>query len=80
MLGILILLLRGKAPTAHHPMLFSKELHDTLNEYVRFRHVFRAPYSFFIGLKLQAQWPIVQWLAYLGKTPDPRCELVEAKL
>ena len=40
------LLLRMKKPTAHHPALLSSELHDTLNEYLRFRHVFRNSYSF----------------------------------
>ena len=40
------LLLRMKAPTAHRPALLSEELHDTLNEYLRFRHVFRNAYSF----------------------------------
>jgi hypothetical protein len=33
------LLLRMKSPTAHRPALLSEELHDTLNEYLRFRHV-----------------------------------------
>jgi hypothetical protein len=40
------LLLRMKTPTAHRPALLSEELHDTLNEYLRFRHVFRNAYSF----------------------------------
>ena len=40
------LLLRTKTPTARHPALLSEELHDTLNEYLRFRHVFRNAYSF----------------------------------
>ncbi len=40
------LLLRMKTPTARHPALLSEELHDTLNEYLRFRHVFRNAYSF----------------------------------
>ena len=35
------LLLRMKSPTAHRPALLSEELHDSLNEYLRFRHVFR---------------------------------------
>ena len=40
------LLLRMKTPTASHPALLSEELHDTLHEYLRFRHVFRNAYSF----------------------------------
>ena len=32
---------RMKSPTAHRPALLSEELHDSLNEYQRFRHVFR---------------------------------------
>ena len=40
------LLLRMKTPAAHRPALLSEELHDTLNEYLRFRHVFRNVYSF----------------------------------
>jgi hypothetical protein len=40
------LLLRMKTPTAARPALLSLELHDTLNEYLRFRHVFRNAYSF----------------------------------
>ncbi len=40
------LLLRMKTPTARRPALLSEELHDTLNEYLRFRHVFRNAYSF----------------------------------
>lgn len=40
------LLLRMKAPSAHRPALLSPELHDLLNEYLRFRHVFRNAYSF----------------------------------
>ena len=40
------LLLRMKAPTVHRPALLSEELHDILNEYLRFRHVFRNAYSF----------------------------------
>lgn len=34
------LLLRMKTPTARRPALLPGELHDTLNEYLRFRHVF----------------------------------------
>lgn len=40
------LLLRMKEPTANRPALLSDELHDTLLEYLRFRHVFRHAYSF----------------------------------
>lgn len=40
------LLLRMKTQTARRPALLSEELHDTLNEYLRFRHVFRNAYSF----------------------------------
>jgi hypothetical protein len=31
-----------KSPTAHRPALLSEELHDTLNEYLRFRHVLKT--------------------------------------
>jgi hypothetical protein len=40
------LLLRMKTPTAERPALLPVELHDALNEYLRFRHVFRSAYSF----------------------------------
>lgn len=40
------LLMRMISPTGRRPALLSKELHDTLNEYLRFRHVFRNAYSF----------------------------------
>jgi len=40
------LLRRMKTPTARRPALLSEELHDALNEYLRFRHVFRSAYSF----------------------------------
>ena len=40
------LLQRMKTATARRPALLSEELHDTLNEYLRFRHVFRNAYSF----------------------------------
>ena len=40
------LLLRMKTPTARRPALLPEELHDSLNEYLRFRHVFRNAYSF----------------------------------
>jgi hypothetical protein len=51
------LLLRMKSPTAHRPALLSVELHDTLNEYLRFRHVFRNAYSF--DLDWQKMSPLV---------------------
>jgi hypothetical protein len=40
------LLQRMQMPTARRPALLTAELHDTLNEYLRFRHVFRNAYSF----------------------------------
>ncbi|MGA2750001.1 MAG: hypothetical protein ABSG59_14595 [Verrucomicrobiota bacterium] len=40
------LLMRMNMATAHRPALLSEELHDTLNQYLRFRHVFRNAYSF----------------------------------
>src|SRR5271168_3557882 len=40
------LLSRMKTPTLHRPALLPGKLHDTLNEYLRFRHVFRNAYSF----------------------------------
>lgn len=40
------LLLRMKQPRANHPALLSPDLHDTLLDYLRFRHVFRNAYSF----------------------------------
>ena len=51
------LLLRMKTSTAHHPALLSEELHDALNEYLRFRHVFRNAYSF--DLDWQKMSPLV---------------------
>jgi hypothetical protein len=51
------LLLRMKTPTAHRPALLSAELHDPLNEYLRFRHVFRHAYSF--DLDWQKMSPLV---------------------
>jgi hypothetical protein len=51
------LLLRMKEPTAHRPALLPAELHDTLNEYLRFRHVFRNAYSF--DLDWQKMSPLV---------------------
>jgi hypothetical protein len=44
------LLLRMKTPTAHRPALLSEELHDSLNEYLRFRHVFRNANSFLFSV------------------------------
>ena len=40
------LLQRMKMPTARRPALLFEELHDTLNQHLRFRHVFRNAYSF----------------------------------
>jgi hypothetical protein len=40
------LLKRMKMANARHPALLSTELHDTLLDYLRFRHVFRNAYSF----------------------------------
>jgi hypothetical protein len=51
------LLLRMKTPTASRPALLPEELHDTLNEYLRFRHVFRNAYSF--DLDWQKMSPLV---------------------
>ena len=51
------LLLRMKSPTAHRPALLCEELHDSLNEYLRFRHVFRNAYSF--DLDWQKMSPLV---------------------
>jgi hypothetical protein len=51
------LLLRMKAPAAGRPELLSEELHDTFNEYLRFRHVFRNAYSF--DLDWQKMSPLV---------------------
>jgi len=51
------LLLRMKTPAARRPALLSEELHDTLNEYLRFRHVFRNAYSF--DLDWQKMSPLV---------------------
>jgi hypothetical protein len=47
----------GGRLTAHRPALLSEELHDTLNEYLRFRHVFRNAYSF--DLDWQKMSPLV---------------------
>ncbi len=51
------LLLRMKTPTARRPALLSEELHDSLNEYLRFRHVFRNAYCF--DLDWQKMSPLV---------------------
>jgi hypothetical protein len=51
------LLRRMKTPTPNRPALLSEELHDTLNEYLRFRHVFRIAYSF--DLDWQKMSPLV---------------------
>ena len=51
------LLMRMKTATAHHPALLSEELYETLNEYLRFRHVFRNAYSF--DLDWQKMSPLV---------------------
>lgn len=51
------LLSRMKSPTAHRPALLSAELHDTFNEYLRFRHVFRNAYSF--DLDWQKMSPLI---------------------
>jgi hypothetical protein len=39
-------LLQRMKTAAHRPALLSDELHDSLLEYLRFRHVFRHAYSF----------------------------------
>jgi hypothetical protein len=54
------LLLLMKTPTEHRPALLPKELHDTMNEYLRFRHAFRNAYSF--DLDWQKMSPLVQRL------------------
>jgi hypothetical protein len=51
------LLLRMAKPTASRPALLSEDLHDSLNEYLRFRHVFRNAYSF--DLDWQKMSPLV---------------------
>jgi len=51
------LLQRMQKPTARRPAMLSAELHDTLNEYLRFRHVFRNAYSF--DLDWQKMSPLV---------------------
>jgi hypothetical protein len=51
------LLLRMKGATARRPALLPEELHDSLNEYLRFRHVFRSAYSF--DLDWQKMAPLV---------------------
>lgn len=66
------LLLRMKTATARRPALLSEELHDTLLEYLRFRHVFRNAYSF--DLDWQKMSPLVlrldETLQKLGNTLD----------
>ncbi len=44
----------------HRPALLSDELHDSLIEYLRFRHVFRNAYSF--DLDWQKMLPLVMRL------------------
>jgi hypothetical protein len=51
------LLRRMKTPTPRRPALLSEELHDTMSEYLRFRHVFRNAYSF--DLDWQKMSPLV---------------------
>jgi len=51
------LLQRMKGPGSHRPALLSEELYDSLNEYLRFRHVFRNAYSF--DLDWQKMSPLV---------------------
>ena len=51
------LLRRMKASTSQRSALLSDELHDSLNEYLRFRHVFRNAYSF--DLDWQKMSPLV---------------------
>jgi hypothetical protein len=51
------LLLRMKTPSSRRPALLSEELHSTLLEYLRFRHVFRSAYSF--DLDWQKMSPLV---------------------
>jgi len=51
------LLRRMKTSTLQRPALLSEELHDSLNEYLRFRHVFRNAYSF--DLDWQKMSPLV---------------------
>jgi hypothetical protein len=48
---------RSITPTAHRPALLSEELHDSLNEYLRFRHLFRNACSF--DLDWQKMSPLV---------------------
>jgi hypothetical protein len=54
------LLRRMKAPTTVRPALLSEQLHDILNEYLRFRHVFRNAYSFDLDWRKMA--PLVMRL------------------
>jgi len=48
---------RGFLPNKCLPALLSEGLHDTLNEYLRFRQVFRNAYSF--DLDWQKMSPLV---------------------
>jgi hypothetical protein len=51
------LLQRMREPSPHRAALLSKELYDSLSEYLRFRHVFRNAYSF--DLDWQKMAPLV---------------------
>ncbi|HTB82852.1 MAG TPA: hypothetical protein VK742_04290 [Candidatus Sulfotelmatobacter sp.] len=51
------LLSRMKTSTSQRPALLSEEVHDSLTEYLRFRHVFRHAYSF--DLDWQKMSPLV---------------------
>ena len=51
------LLRRMKTSAPNRPALLTEELHDSLNEYLRFRHVFRNAYSF--DLDWQKMSPLV---------------------
>jgi hypothetical protein len=51
------LLQRMKTPTTRRPALLADDLHATLHEYLRFRHVFRNAYSF--DLDWQKMSPLV---------------------
>lgn len=49
------LLQRMKMPTGYRPALLPEKLHDSLNEYLRFRHVFRNAYSFDLDWQKMSQ-------------------------
>jgi len=51
------LLLQMTSSRARRPPVLSEELHGTLNDYLRFRHVFRNAYSF--DLDWQKMSPLV---------------------